>query len=147
IRIPAGAIMAAGVAEGLEVNQAVEFAATLLGGGVAATSHFTKAGSRVLINTSPEPVTNWTASLMEDVAVIGGLWTALNYPLVFIALLIVFVVFALWVLPKIWRAIKALVRRIRAWLRGDDAGASAAQRMPGPAEEQASLPRHEGPPD
>jgi hypothetical protein len=122
IRIPAGAIMAASVAEGLDVNQAVEFAATLLGGGVAAATHFTKAGTRVLINTSPEPVTNWTASLAEDVAVIGGLWAALNYPWVFVALMVGFLIFAIWVLPRIWRAIKAVVRRLRAWLRGESGG-------------------------
>ena len=55
---------------------------------MAATSHFTKAGSRLMINTSPEPVTNWTASIMEDVAVVAGLWAALNYPLLFIGLLV-----------------------------------------------------------
>lgn len=121
IRIPAGAIMAASVAEGLEVNQAVEFAATLLGGSVAAVSHFTKAGTRVLINTSPEPVSNWTASVTEDVAVVGGLWAALNYPWVFVALLAAFLLLAIWLLPKIWRAIKSLARRLRVWLRGGDA--------------------------
>ena len=126
IRIPAGAIMAAGVAEGLEVNQALEFAATLLGGGIAATSHFTKAGSRILINTSPEPVTNWTASIMEDVAVIGGLWAALNYPWLFVALMVLFLALAIWLLPKIWRAIRSIIRRLRAWLRGENAEAPAA---------------------
>ena len=126
IRIPAGAIMAAGVAEGLEVNQALEFAATLLGGGIAATSHFTKAGSRILINTSPEPVTNWTASIMEDVAVIGGLWAALNYPWLFVALMALFLALAIWLLPKIWRAIRSIIRRLRAWLRGENAEAPAA---------------------
>ena len=126
IRIPAGAIMAAGVAEGLEVNQALEFAATLLGGGIAATSHFTKAGSRILINTSPEPVTNWTASIMEDVAVIGGLWAALNYPWLFVALMVLFLSLAIWLLPKIWRAIRSIIRRLRAWLRGENAEAPAA---------------------
>lgn len=130
IRIPAGAIMAASVAQGLEVNHAVEFAATLLGGGVAATSHFTKAGTRVLINTSPEPVTNWTASLAEDVAVVGGLWTALNYPWVFLALLVAFLAFAIWVLPKIWRAIKAIVRKLRNWLRGTDASVETTTEAP-----------------
>ena len=128
IRIPAGAIMAAGVAEGLEVNQAVEFAATLLGGGVAAASHFTKAGSRVLINTSPEPVTNWMASVGEDLAVIAGLWAALTYPWLFVALMIAFIIFAIWILPKIWRAIKAVIRKMRAWLSGDSPAAD--QRPP-----------------
>ncbi len=119
IRIPAGAMMAAGAAQGMEVNQAVELAAFLVGGGVAATSHLTKSGSRILINASPEPVSNWTASITEDVAVIGGLWAALNYPLVFIGVLVVFVVLMLWLLPKIWRAIKALFRKIGNWFRKD----------------------------
>ena len=114
IRIPAGAVMAAGAAQGLEVNQALELAAALIGGGVAATSHFTKAGSRLMINTSPEPVTNWTASIMEDVAVVAGLWAALNYPLLFIGLLVLFLALAIWLLPKIWRAIKRIVRAGRA---------------------------------
>lgn len=123
IRIPAGAILAAGAAQGLEMNQAVELVAALLGGGVAATSHFTKAGSRLMINTSPEPVTNWTASVVEDVAVVGGLWAALTYPWLFVALMIVFLIFAIWLLPKIWRALKNVVGKIRRWLRGDN-GAS-----------------------
>ncbi len=122
IRIPAGAIMAAGVAEGLEVNQALEFAATLIGGGVAATSHFTKAGTRILINTSPEPVTNWTASFAEDIAVIAGLWAALTYPWLFVAMMIAFLLLAIWLLPRIWRAIKAVARRVRDWLRGTPPG-------------------------
>lgn len=118
IRIPAGAALAAGMASGIDTAPAVEFAALLIGGGLAATSHFTKAGSRVLINASPEPVTNWTASIAEDIAVIGGLWTALNYPLLFIALLILFILLAAWALPRIWRALKRLFRAIGTWLRG-----------------------------
>ena len=87
IRIPAGAVLAAGAASGFEVSQAAELAAALVGGTLAAGSHFTKAGTRLLINTSPEPVTNWTASILEDLAVIGGLWTSLHYPITFIVLL------------------------------------------------------------
>ena len=117
IRIPAGAIMAAGVASGIEVNQAAELAAALLGGTLAAGSHLTKAGSRVLINTSPEPVSNWSASIAEDLAVIGGLWTALNHPWLFIILLIVFIVFAAWLLPRIWRALKQLFQRLQRLFR------------------------------
>lgn len=59
IRIPAGALLAAGAAQGLDVGQSGELVALLLGGGVAATSHATKAGTRVLVNTSPEPFSNW----------------------------------------------------------------------------------------
>ena len=118
IRIPAGAILAAGVAEGIGVNQAAEFAALLVGGGVAATSHFTKAGTRALINTSPEPVTNWTASITEDIAVIGGLWASLHYPWLFLAGLTIFFVLVIWLLPKIWRALKRIFRAIGRFFGG-----------------------------
>ncbi len=131
IRIPAGAVLAGGMASGLEMGQAAEFAALLIGGGLAATSHAAKAGTRVLINTSPEPVTNWSASIAEDLAVIGGLWTALNYPVLFIALLVVFILVVAWALPRIWRAIAALFRRIGAWLRGRSA--ITGEKAPGAA--------------
>jgi len=112
VRIPAGAVLAAGMASGLDVGPAAEFAAFLVGGSLAATSHLTKAGSRVLINTSPEPFTNWTASITEDLAVIAGLWTALHHPWVFLGLLALFLVLVAWLLPKIWRALERLARAI-----------------------------------
>jgi len=87
-------------------------AAGLVGGTLAAGSHFTKAGSRVLINTSPEPFTNWTASVAEDIAVIGGLWAALIHPWLFLVLLALFILVAIWALPKLWRAIKSLLQKI-----------------------------------
>ncbi len=117
IRIPAGAILAMGAVG--DASQAVELAAFLLGGTVAAGSHLTKAGSRVMINTSPEPVTNWTASVTEDAAVIAGLWTALNHPTVFIAFMVVFIVFVIWFLPKLWRAIKKVFNYIRNMIMGE----------------------------
>lgn len=115
IRIPAGAMLAVGAAQGLEINQAAELAAALLGGSLAATSHLTKASTRLVINTSPEPMTNWTASFAEDFAVIGGLWAALNYPIAFVAFIVIFVLFAIWLLPKLWRTIKRIVTTIRGW--------------------------------
>ena len=118
IRIPAGAVLAAGMAQGLEVGQAAEFAALLVGGGLAATSHLTKAGSRVLINTSPEPFTNWTASITEDVVVIGGLWASLQHPWLFIAALVVFLLIVAWLLPRIWRGLKRIFRAIGEFFGG-----------------------------
>lgn len=118
IRIPAGAMLAVGAAEGLEINQAAELAAALLGGSLAATSHLAKSGTRVVINTSPEPVSNWTASITEDVAVIAGLWTALNYPVAFIIMLVIFIALAIWILPKLWRAVKNIIATIKRWLGG-----------------------------
>jgi hypothetical protein len=104
IRIPAGVLLAAGAVG--EVNAPLVLAAALIGGGLSASSHAAKAGSRVLINTSPEPFTNWGASVGEDVAVVAGLWTAMNYPWVFLGFLVVFIVLLIWLLPKIWRGIK-----------------------------------------
>jgi hypothetical protein len=104
IRIPAGALLAAGAVG--DVTPALSIAAALVGGGLAATTHATKAGSRVMINTSPEPISNWTASLAEDFAVIAGLWTAVHYPWLFLILLLVFILLMIWLLPKIWQGIK-----------------------------------------
>lgn len=120
IRIPAGAIMAASAAQGLDVGPAAELAALILGGGLAATSHVTKAGTRVLINTSPEPVSNWTASIAEDIAVIGALWAALNHPWWFLAGLVVFLALVIWLLPRIWRAIKRIAHALRRWFGKTD---------------------------
>jgi CBS domain containing-hemolysin-like protein len=120
IRIPAGALLAAGAASGVDVSQSAELAAALVGGTVAAGSHFTKSGSRLLINTSPEPVTNWTASIAEDLAVIGALWAALNYPLAFLAMFIIFVALFIWLMPKLWRVLKNLYQRISAFFSGSE---------------------------
>jgi Domain of unknown function (DUF4126) len=110
IRIPAGAMLAMGAVG--DVSPAAELAAFLIGGSLAAQSHFLKAGSRVLINTSPEPFSNWAASITEDVAVIGGLWTALNHPVAFLIALAIFTVLAVWLLPKLWRGIKRVVQSL-----------------------------------
>ncbi|WP_261842378.1 DUF4126 domain-containing protein [Aliamphritea ceti] len=110
IRIPAGAVLAAGAMG--DVNGAAMLAAGLVGGTMAATSHTLKAGSRVLINTSPEPLSNWLASFSEDILVIAGLWTALTQPVFFLVALLVFILFAVWLLPKIWTGIKKVFRWI-----------------------------------
>jgi len=103
IRIPLGALLAAAAVG--DVNPSVAIAAALLGGSLTASTHATKAGTRVLINASPEPFTNWFASLGEDVAVIAGLWTALHYPFLFVIFIIFFILLLIWLLPKIWRGV------------------------------------------
>ena len=117
IRIPAGALMAAGAAQGLDMGTTGELMGLILGGGLATTSHVSKASTRALINTSPEPVSNWTASVTEDAAVIGGLWTALNYPWLFVALLMLFILLSIWLLPKIWRLLGAAGKTLSGWFR------------------------------
>lgn len=110
IRIPAGAMLAAGAIG--DMNPAIEIAAGILGGGLATATHATKAGSRVLINTSPEPFTNWAASISEDVAVIGGVWACLNYPFISLIILVLSIILIIWLLPKIWKGIKKVFRFI-----------------------------------
>ena len=104
IRIPAGAMLAAGAVG--DINPAIEIASAILGGSLAAGSHATKAGSRVLINASPEPFSNWTASIGEDIAVIGGVWACINHPFLFLIALALFIILMIWLLPKIWKGIK-----------------------------------------
>ena len=111
IRIPAGALLAAGAVG--DINPAVSLAAALLGGTLAAGTHGAKAGSRLLINASPEPFTNWTASIVEDIMVIGGIWTAVNHPWFFIVLLVLFILLLIWLLPKLWLGIKMLAAKIK----------------------------------
>jgi Domain of unknown function (DUF4126) len=113
IRIPAGAVLAAAALG--EMEPAIQMAAFVIGGGLAASSHAAKAGTRVMLNTSPEPVSNWTASLTEDVVVVAGLWTALNHPAIFLVVLAVIIALTIWFLPKLWRAIKHVGRSVKAF--------------------------------
>jgi hypothetical protein len=106
IRIPAGALLAAG-ATGDSLS-ALTVAAGLLGGTITAGTHITKAASRAVINTSPEPITNWATSFTEDFAVVLGAWFALHHPVVFLAALAVVLVVTVWLLVKFWRGIGLL---------------------------------------
>ena len=104
LRIPVGAFLAAAA-----MSPDGQLGAGMLatGAGVALTSHLVKAGSRALLNTSPEPVSNWTASVTEDVAVVGGLALAFSHPWIALALVVaISVAFALgvwWLWRKLFR--------------------------------------------
>ena len=111
VRIPAGALLAAYAISADDPGLAL--AAGLLGGVVAAGTHLAKAGGRALINASPEPLSNWTASLTEDFSALAIVWIALKYPLLLLAALVIFLVAALWLIPKLWRGIKRLLNAIR----------------------------------
>ena len=121
IRIPAGAALAASVFG--DSSSATMIAAAILGGTLAAGSHFTKAGSRALINTSPEPFSNWGASLTEDVAVGGLLWLAIAHPLAAALVIGLAILFAIWLVPKVWRT----GRRVAGRLSGTAASSARAQ--------------------
>ncbi len=117
IRIPLGAVLAMGAVG--DMTPAVELAAFIVGGSLAGATHATKAGSRIVINSSPEPMTNWTASIGEDLLVVAGLWTALNHPVLFLVALVIFIGLMIWLLPKIWRGIKRIFNSIRNFFSGD----------------------------
>ena len=110
IRIPAGAALAAMVfgGQGLEWQTAM----ALLGGTLAAGTHFTKAGARAMINTSPEPFSNIAASTGEDVVVLTGLWLMLAHPWVMLGLLVLMVALMVWLMPRLWRGIMGLISRL-----------------------------------
>jgi hypothetical protein len=110
IRIPAGAMLAAGAVG--DVTPALAVAAGLVGGSITAATHATKAGTRMLINTSPEPFSNWFASIAEDLTVFAGLWAALAHPVIFLILLALFLLALWWLLPKVWRGVKTVFRKI-----------------------------------
>jgi len=111
IRIPAGALLAAGATG--DTLSALTVAAGLLGGTITAGTHFAKAGGRALINASPEPVSNWGASFTEDTLVLAGIWFAFKYPVVFLIGLALFVALVIWLLPKLWRSIKTILQLLR----------------------------------
>lgn len=110
IRIPAGAFLAAAALG--STDPAWIAAAAILGGFVAAGAHLTKAGGRALINTSPEPVSNWIASTSEDLLVPAALFTAVKAPWVFLIALAVFVALAAWMLPRLLGGVRRLFARL-----------------------------------
>lgn len=111
IRIPAGALLAAQAFGSLDPQAAESgtLAVAILGGTLAAGAHLAKSGTRALANTSPEPFSNVGLSLGEDLLVPGGLALAVLHPWLFVALLALFVVATIWIVPKIWRFIRKLV--------------------------------------
>jgi hypothetical protein len=104
IRIPAGAMLAVGALG--HADPALLTIAALAGGTLAGTAHLAKAGTRALINLSPEPVSNVIASSAEDGLVFGGLLLALFLPFLFLLLLIGFLMAAAWALPRLWRGVQ-----------------------------------------
>ncbi|MCB1901074.1 DUF4126 domain-containing protein [Cognatazoarcus halotolerans] len=108
IRIPAGAALAAAVVG--EQSGAMQLAMGLLGGSLAAGSHFAKAGARAAINTSPEPFSNVATSLGEDALFAGGVWTLFSHPLWFLGALVVFMLLAGLVIVTMWRFVRRLLR-------------------------------------
>jgi Domain of unknown function (DUF4126) len=115
IRIPAGAVIAA-TAFG-EFDRSVQAVALLVGGSLALSSHGTKAATRALINTSPEPVSNVVVSLAEDVLVIVAVVLALFLPVLVFFVIGAGLAVSLWLLPRVIRFFRGVFRRVRSFFR------------------------------
>jgi len=116
IRVPAGALVAYAATN--QMDTTVWVIAALVGGGLSLSSHGTKAALRAGANLSPEPVSNWTLSLVEDGVAFAGTVLAVFAPIVIAVVLIVFVAFFTWFAPKVFRAIRRLFRATRSFFTG-----------------------------
>ena len=118
IRVPAGAVVAYAATN--QTDQTVNIVATLFGGGLALSSHGTKAALRAGANFSPEPVSNWALSIIEDFIAFVGSLLAVFAPVIISIVLVLFVLFFLWFFPKVYRAVKRIFIAIGAFFRGEN---------------------------
>lgn len=124
IRVPAGAVLAASAFA--NVSPLVSAVALLVGGGVALSSHGTKAATRLAANTSPEPVSNIALSLTEDVVTFGSTLLMVFYPVIILIAVIVFLIIAIWLVPKIVRALRRLIARLRSFFNSEPEATGSA---------------------
>lgn len=117
IRVPAGALVA--YAATAQVEPSVNVIATLLGGGLAFSSHGTKAALRAGANLSPEPVSNWVLSIVEDIIAFAGTILAIFAPVLIAIVLLLFAVFFVWFAPKIFRTTRRLWSGAKALFSGE----------------------------
>ena len=112
VRIPAGTLLAWGAFS--DQSPAAQVVVGLAGGALVTGTHLTKAAGRALINHSPEPFSNWVASFTEEFVVLAGLWLLHAHPLAFLALLGLFVLLVIWLLPKLWRGLRWVFKALFA---------------------------------
>ena len=117
IRVPAGAIVAYAATN--QMDESVGVIATLLGGGLAFSSHGTKAALRAGANLSPEPVSNWALSIVEDVIAFVGALLSVFAPVLIAIVLVIFLVFFVWFFPKVLRAVRRMTNAIRGLFAGE----------------------------
>ena len=112
LRIPAGAALAAGMLG--DSGEGVAMAAALIGGTLTAGTHFGKAGTRAVANTSPEPFSNIGLSLVEDTMVAGGLALAMANPIIFLVLLLIFVIALVVLIRFILKGLALIIGKLSA---------------------------------
>ena len=117
IRVPAGAVVAYAATN--QDATTVNVIATLLGGGFALSSHGTKAALRAGANLSPEPVSNWILSIVEDIIAFAGSILAVFAPVIIAIVLVIFAIFFTWFAPKVFRALRRIFNAVRAFFAGE----------------------------
>jgi len=115
IRVPAGAVLAA-TAFG-EFDRSVQVIAFLLGGGLALSSHGTKAAARAIINTSPEPVSNIVASTLEDVLAVLSILAAAFMPVLLFVVVAAGLVISALLLTRVIRFFRSVFRSVRRFFQ------------------------------
>ena len=123
IRVPAGVIVAYAATD--QLDSSIYIPAALIGGGLALSSHGTKAALRAGANFSPEPVSNWILSIVEDVIAFVGTLLAVFAPILIAIILVIFVIFFVWFFPKVLRGMRRVFRSASSFFRGEsmDSGA------------------------
>ena len=120
IRVPAGVIVA--YAATSQLDPGIYIPAALIGGGLAFSSHGTKAALRAGANISPEPVSNWVLSIVEDIIAFVGTLLAVFAPVIIAIVLVIFVFFFLWFFPKVIRRLRRAFHSTAAFFRGEGLG-------------------------
>ena len=113
IRVPAGAVLAASAFG--DFDRSIQVIALLLGGGLALSSHGTKAATRAMLNASPEPVSNIVASIIEDVVAIVSVVCAVFLPVLLFIIVGVGLVVSFFVFNRILRFFRRVANSIRGW--------------------------------
>lgn len=112
IRVPAGAILAATAFA--DFDPTVKTIAMLVGGGVALGSHGLKATTRLAANTSPEPISNIALSIGEDIFTFGSAILMVISPVAILVMVVLFIILLIWLIPKIYRTLRWLMRKFRS---------------------------------
>jgi hypothetical protein len=113
IRIPAGAVLAA-AAFG-DFDRGIQVVALLLGGGLALSSHGTKAATRAVLNTLPEPVTNAVVSVVEDILAIASVIAAVFFPVLLFVIVAAGLLVSIYLFNRVLRFFRQVTRKIRSW--------------------------------
>jgi hypothetical protein len=113
IRVPAGAVLAA-AAFG-DFDRSIQVIALLLGGGLALSSHGTKAATRAVLNTLPEPVTNAVVSVGEDILAIVSIVAAVFFPVLLFVIVAAGLLVSIYLFNRVIRFFRTVTRKIRSW--------------------------------